>query len=130
MMLMSGGGQGWRGSGAAEMEESVFSQKRLIEFEDGLSNRSHLAVGVLGELWVYCALERDGYAVASIGQRERHRGDLVAVQRATGEKWAVEVKTARRGKDGCYRWSLWKWSPINCVFLVRSRTTTANPAIA
>jgi hypothetical protein len=85
----------------------IWQQQALIFFEDKLSNRSHLAVGALGEQWVCKTLDTCGYDVATVGNQPR-RGDLVAINRATGETWQVEVKTARRGADGCYRWNLVK----------------------
>ena len=88
-------------------QSGAWQQMRLIEFEDKLSDRSHLAVGALGEVWASKVLQQAGYDVSTVGHQHR-RGDLLAISRTTGETWQVEVKTARRGKDGCWRWNLVK----------------------
>lgn len=82
-------------------------QLTLIELESNLSDRSHLAVGALGEAVAGRLLERAGYEVTTIARQPR-RGDLLAISRETGERWQVEVKTARRDKRGLYQWNLVK----------------------
>lgn len=69
-------------------------------------------LGCLGENTVWQALEASGYKV----QRARTlEGDLRAIRIATGEIYRVEVKTARRGKDGRWRFTLYKEGHTNHV---------------
>lgn len=72
-----------------------------------LSDLSRKGIGTLGERLAGGLLEQSGYEVSypKIGER---CGDIRAVNRATGEIHRVEVKTARRGSDGQWRFNLRK----------------------
>jgi hypothetical protein len=72
-----------------------------------LSNPTCRAVGAHGEVLARHMLCRSGYEVATTGRGAR-RGDLLAIAPDTGEFWRVEVKTARRCKDGKWRFTLVK----------------------
>jgi hypothetical protein len=73
--------------------------------------QSHVAVGKAGELIIARALETAGYAVSITHQR----GDLTVVDQH-GEIFYVEVKTARKGKDGKWRFTLYKhWQGRTCT---------------
>lgn len=61
------------------------------------------ALGMLGELTTWRALESAGYRVVN-GQVER-RGDLQVVD-SDGVAYSVEVKTSKRGRDGKFSWNL------------------------
>lgn len=74
---------------------------------DMLANPKAKAVGTLGETIIAHELERAGYLV-SFARPGQRRGDLRAVCPETGEVFAVEVKTARRAKDGKWRFTLYK----------------------
>jgi len=65
------------------------------------------AVGALGEMAAAKLLEMRGYRVSFTGAAEK-RGDLRVVSPVTGEVVRVEVKTARRCKDGKWRFTLKK----------------------
>lgn len=67
----------------------------------------HRAIGELGECIARLLLEKSGYMVITtrIGQK---RGDLVAINRDTGEVFKIDVKTARRGKSGKWTFTLFK----------------------
>lgn len=82
-------------------------QYTLTGFEVGLADRSHTAVGLMGERWLLNQLERVGYSVSLTHPGER-RGDLRVINPNTGEITLIEVKTARRGKDGKWRFTLVK----------------------
>lgn len=77
----------------------MIRQRRLFQLELGLSDLKRKAVGAAGEWIAYNLLEESGYAVAMIGRGDR-RGDLMAINRETGEVWRIEVKTARRTRTG------------------------------
>lgn len=66
-------------------------------------------VGHLGELAAVLLLERAGYKVHI--PETRTTGDLHAINPNTGELIRVEVKTARRGKDRKWRFTLLKIDP-------------------
>lgn len=72
-----------------------------------LAKRTHREIGAVGERWLAEALERQGYRVAYTGAGEK-RGDLVVVDVVSGEVRKIEVKTARRAKDGKWRFTLVK----------------------
>lgn len=70
-----------------------------------LSDQKAQAIGMIGEQLVYQALEAAGYRPVTL----QHGGcDLRAISPATGEIFCVEVKTSRRGKDGRWRFKLYK----------------------
>lgn len=85
----------------------------LFPFPELIAHLSttRVSVGFAGELLASRALESAGYHV-----RIDHRdGDLTVIV-STGEIVAVEVKTARYGKDGCYRFTLQKhWQGRQCA---------------
>lgn len=68
--------------------------------------QSRTGVGTLGELTAKQLFAESGYYAARA--RRRRAGDLVVIDRATGEAHRVEVKTARRCSDGKWRFTLWK----------------------
>lgn len=74
-----------------------------------LSDRTRNAVGALGERWAALTLQASGYVVRSLPHRSK-RGDLEAISRATGEIIRIEIKTARKCKDGKWRFLLRKQS--------------------
>lgn len=82
-------------------------QQTLATMQSKLSDRTHTAVGAMGEQTAAALLRQSGYTVSHTGRGER-RGDLRAVDPTTGEMWRVEVKTARRSKSGRWKWSLRK----------------------
>lgn len=66
------------------------------------------SLGVYGELLARCWLTSSGYLVRS------SRGcDLIAAHTTTGELYRVEVKTARRGMDGRFNFTLEKCGHTN-----------------
>jgi alkylation response protein AidB-like acyl-CoA dehydrogenase len=85
----------------------MHAQYTLPGLQISLSDRSRRAVGALGERLAAALLEKAGYVV-SFTQPGQQRGDLVAIQPGTGEMIFVEVKTARRGRDGKWRFTLRK----------------------
>ena len=66
---------------------------------------NHFKLGEFGEDTAYYALKRAGYAVERLANGH-HNGDLLASK--GGRRWRVEVKTARRGIDGKWRFLLKK----------------------
>lgn len=86
----------------------VIQQKQLTlpSFATALADRSRRGIGALGEKTAAHLLKQSGYVVSfcQVGQK---RGDLRAVSTATGQVHQVEVKTARRGKDGKWRFTLY-----------------------
>jgi hypothetical protein len=61
---------------------------------------SHTAFGAYGEQRAASLLWRLGLMVIP------SKGcDLIAVNRSTGERWRIEVKTAKRSNDGKYRFT-------------------------
>lgn len=72
-----------------------------------LASRSHNAVGVVGEVWLMKTLQNEGYVVEAM-KPGRKQGDLLAIDRFTGETTRIEVKTARQCSDGKWRYTLTK----------------------
>lgn len=72
-----------------------------------LADRGRKAIGLMGELIAKRLFESACYSVVT-PQPKQHRGDLVVTDTFTGEMLKIEVKTARRGKDGKWRFTLWK----------------------
>lgn len=72
-----------------------------------LADRNRRGIGAWGENYVAAKFQEAGFKVsfARIGER---RGDLRIVDPETGEIYRVEVKTARRAKDGKWRFTLYK----------------------
>jgi len=66
-------------------------------------SQSHTAVGLTGEVAIARAFEANGYLVDV-----SHEGGDLHVVDSDGVMHRVEVKTARRGKDGCWRFTLYK----------------------
>ncbi len=87
---------------------TIPKQQKLVEIACLIADMKHRAVGAAGELMAAILLERAGYEVRTANCGTRHRGDLTAVDKATGESFRVEVKTSRRSKDGRYHWRLRK----------------------
>ena len=81
------------------IERSIHELKSMLSRDRG-------EVGVAGELLAALTLEHSGYRV-EVAHTLR-RGDLVVTDMKTGECWYIEVKTARRGKDGGYHFTLVK----------------------
>lgn len=69
-----------------------------------VANLKRLTLGKLGEFTVWNALEASGYQVR---RARMFQGDLHVIS-PDGEVFYVEVKTARRGKDGKWRFGLIK----------------------
>lgn len=84
----------------------------LPSFATALADRSRRGIGALGEKTAAHLLEQSGYQV-SFCQLKQKRGDLRAVSTATGQIHQVEVKTARRCKDGKWRFTLWLKNKID-----------------
>lgn len=84
----------------------IASQLSLPTIQLYLSDDTRKAVGTMGEIVAARLLERAGYEV-SFTHNEK-RGDLRAVDPATGVILRIEVKTARRGTDRKWRFLLWK----------------------
>lgn len=74
-------------------------QQTLATMQTKLSNRTHTAVGAMGEQTAAALLRQSGYTVHQVAPGQRH-GDLLAIDPDTGEMWKVEVKTSRRSKRG------------------------------
>lgn len=66
---------------------------------------SRVAVGTIGELWARNQIQDIDLKCVN---GDRYYGDLKAVHPGTGEIANIEVKTARRGKDGKWRFTLRK----------------------
>lgn len=64
------------------------------------------ALGLLGELTALAAFQRAGYNAER--QRDKKRGDLLLVDKRTGEQIRVEVKTARKSKNGTWQFCLYR----------------------
>lgn len=72
---------------------------------------NHTAIGVAGEVLVARTLEGMDFQVTV----SHYRGDLTVVT-PDGQIVYIEVKTARRAKDGVYRFTLWKrWQGRQCA---------------
>lgn len=76
-------------------------------FLTAFTNLSNRQIGGIGEIWLSEALRNQGYEVTP-GIQGQKRGDLTAVDPRSGEMTRIEVKTARRGKDGHWRFTLVK----------------------
>lgn len=72
-----------------------------------LADPGRNAIGALGERLAALLLQQRGYAVDLVGRDRQRRGDLRVVD-THGVVIRVEVKTARQGKDGKWRFLLWK----------------------
>lgn len=79
-------------------------QPTLFDLESRLANRSHTAVGALGERTAWLLFEKAGYRVSRPAGK-RH-GDLRVIDPLSGLVAYVEVKTARRSKDKKWRFTL------------------------
>lgn len=79
-------------------------QTTLFDLESKLSNRSHTAVGALGERTAWLLFEKAGYHVSR--PAGKYHGDLRVIDPLTGTVAYVEVKTARRSKDKKWRFTL------------------------
>lgn len=75
-----------------------------------LSDKNRKGIGAAGEMTARLLFEKAGYAVRLAG---RHRGDLTVIDTTTGESTNIEVKTARRGKGGKWRFTLFKQGCTN-----------------
>lgn len=74
-------------------------------------SQSRSAVGVAGEILVARALEAQGHRVSIA----HDRGDL-SVFLPDGQILGIEVKSARRNKQGKYQFTLWKhWQGRQCA---------------
>jgi len=73
----------------------------------GLTNPSCKKIGMIGELWLADKLRNQGYLVA-MGIQGQKKGDLSATDPRSGELIRIEVKTARRGKNGKWKFTLVK----------------------
>lgn len=114
-----------------------FSIGKQLSFPDLTAHLSttRVSVGFAGELLASRALQANGYHV----RLSHERGDLSVILPSTGEVVAVEVKTARYGKDGTYRFTLYKhWQGRQCadhrnadivILLCVSRTGHAIPFV-
>lgn len=81
------------------------AQMALPGFEARLADKRSQAVGALGECAAKRLLEKAGYEV----RQGWHCGwDLRVMDRDTGQIVYLEVKTARQGKDGKWRFTLVK----------------------
>lgn len=76
-------------------------------FLTAFTNLNNKQIGGIGEIWLAEALRKQGYEVTP-GIQGQKRGDLLAVDPRSGEMTRIEVKTARRGKDGKWRFTLVK----------------------
>lgn len=85
----------------------LVAQLALPTMQIYLSDQKRKAIGTMGEITVARMLELSGYEVSFTHVRER-RGDLRVYDIQSGEIVRVEVKTARRSKDGKYRFTLFK----------------------
>lgn len=79
----------------------------LPGLEMALSEENRRGIGALGERLAAHLLEKAGYRVSYTRPGEK-RGDLRVIDQTTGEIIRVEVKTARRGKDRKWRFTLRK----------------------
>lgn len=74
------------------------TQMTLPFFREMLANPNAQSVGLYGEQIAAELLTRCGYDVSDLKPGEK-RGDLMAINRETGEITLVEVKTARRRSE-------------------------------
>jgi hypothetical protein len=84
---------------------SIHTQPTLPTL-DGLLYYTRYAIGMAGEIVIARSFQESGYSVSN--PHSLGAGDLI-VYNATGDGHTVEVKTARRGKDKCYRFTLYKY---------------------
>lgn len=75
-----------------------------------LASRTRHALGMIGELYARQLIEQGGYIVK---ESTSHNGDLLVIEPDTGETLKIEVKTAKRGKDKKWRFTLWKKGHTN-----------------
>lgn len=74
-------------------------------------SQSRGAIGMAGELLLARCLEQRGYSVNT----DHRRGDLKVIL-PSGEILGIEVKTARKNKDGDYHFTLYKhWQGRLCT---------------
>ena len=85
----------------------VALQQSLIGMYVDLSRATAYAAGRRGEHVAAYLLEQTGRYDVAITDKY-HNGDLLAIDHESGEMIVVEVKTARRGNDGKWRFTLWK----------------------
>ena len=81
------------------------AQQTTLWAMEYLENKRAKAVGSYGESIAKALLEDAGYLVSYAHEGEK-RGDLCVIDQETGEIIRVEVKTARRGADGRFTFSL------------------------
>lgn len=93
-------------------DHNPFHQAALPTFNIGLADRSRRGVGAMGEKTAAHLLEQSGYQVSFCRVGEK-RGDLSVASLHTGEVFKVEVKTARRCKDGKWRFTLYLKAKID-----------------
>src|SRR5688572_14656610 len=88
------------------------TQPNLPTLSVALAQRSRRSIGVMGERAAAALLEASNYQVSftRIGEK---RGDLRAINAATGQVHYIEVKTARRCKDGKWRFTLFLTNKID-----------------
>lgn len=80
-------------------------QTSLPGFSIALANKKRKAVGTIGEHNAAYMLQKSGYQVSK--SKPLH-GDLRAIETDTGQIFYVEIKTARQGRDGKWRFLLHK----------------------
>lgn len=80
-------------------------QPTLPGFEFVIPDIHRRTLGFAGEMTAARLLTEAGYRVT---RSHRHEGDLKAQNPYTGELFRVEVKTAMRGRDGKWRFLLFK----------------------
>lgn len=72
-----------------------------------LANRKTQALGLYGEI-VVCELLREHGYEAELAKLGSKKGDIEAVNRETGQVFKVEVKTARKGRNRMWNFTLLK----------------------
>lgn len=93
------------------MKQHTIGKQLTIPQIKGMLGTTRISIGLLGETLVARALEKTGYQVSI----PHERGDL-SVTTNDGQILGIEVKTSRRGKDGAYRFTLWKhWQGRQCA---------------
>jgi hypothetical protein len=91
-----------KGGGKRKQLQMNSQYLTLVEITTHLA-QTEVAVGLAGEIAVAHAFEANGYEA----EIEHERGDL-RVTDERGQIHRVEVKTARRGTDGRWRFNLYK----------------------
>jgi hypothetical protein len=86
-------------------------QPTLPGIQINLADIKPQSLGVHGEHFARLLLEQSGYH--AVITRRDEPGDLRATHPDLGLTWVIEVKTARRGRDGYYRFTLWKLGKTN-----------------